>query len=645
MDLYHAPYLYNITQLKRDFSTKLNWNQRVHDKAYSFFHPIDDKNFEQTDLFLYNCTVLLDADTLVDNVLEASYKLCNDALEQGAEPFAFVLDVAASWPEMSPTNFPWRELLPQLAEGFATMGMPVSIGNVRALSRTDAAFQYDSFSILLVSKRVVDYQDQVVFRWPMFSMSPYNDVYHGDSKRIRKGLFVALREMAKKRKLRFAAKLDSSVDVFPKAVLVCKRGLEINVDGIIPDLPLIITEEAYSVEVIKIAKKWGFAMFMAGYAKLGSDIVILQNDIITASYIKPAPKEAVEYSFAEPVLEACSCHYSTWLPEQEEDDAEAFRELALSVFFHPMHLGKLALERIFDSTANQVIPTNNYLQDAVVIRYRDVFDIFGLNYQWIPKRVGLDSCHLQEYLANAIRELICSGISPKVVAASFVEKIDFHRQSCIQQFCSDFGLTYKAQVYPNYQNVNWQTGMGLVVLGDPIHVNLPQNQSFKRKGDLIFIIGRSISNLSGSVFQLVSQTGEVGAIPPVDMEMEKQIVDLLKLLWKQQLIEMACNIGRGGLFTALTNSALVGNVGFDVTTDSELRSDSFLFSEAPGRVIVSVNNELEAQFIDVLMESNIPFSLLGHITKDELRIDDLSYGFVADFKQMMLQGWNAALRG
>ena len=633
---------FDTNQLVADFEANLSWDKLIPEKSFSFFHPIDDKNFEQTDLLFLCSAVLFDTDSLIANVIQASRKLCFDAFAQGAEPLAFVLDVAASWPEMAPSNFPWRELMPRLSEGFAQMGLPVTIGNVRALSRADAAFQYDSFSILLVAKHKVEYQENVTVQWPVYSVLPKDEVYHSNEQLIEKGLFALLRELSYKHALRFSALMNSPVDVLPQAAIVSKRALKIDVDNLIKDALFVIPEEAQNETVEAVSAKWGFELIKSGRVELGDMLALVQNEKELFTSLKT---KALKTDISVDVpLDSCSCRFSAWLPDQEEDDAEAFREMALSVFLHPMHLGRRGLALVFDSTSNQIIPSINYLQDAVILRYRSLSDILGLNFHWIPTRVGLDSCHLQEYLANAVRELVCSGISPRAVVASFVESIDNHRQACIKKFCADFGINYQAQIYPSVQHSDCQFGMGLIVLGSPINSELPKKQAFKQKGDLIFIIGKSISNLSGSVFQLLSQTNEVGSTPPVNLTMEKRIVDLIKLLWQNGLIEMASNIGCGGLFTALTNSALAGNLGFDVTTDAELRSDSFLFSEAPGRVIVSVKNENEAAFIDQLIESDISFSILGHVTKDELRIDDLSYGFVADFKQMMLEGWNAVVR-
>ena len=49
--------------------------------------------------------------------------------------------------------------------------------------------------------------------------------------------------------------------------------------------------------------------------------------------------------------------------------------------------------------------------------------------------------------------------------------------------------------------------------------------------------------------------------------------------------------------------------------------------EAMGRIIVDVNPEKEDEFVDVMNEMKVPFFMLGHVTRGEIRVDDMSLGF------------------
>ena len=79
---------------------------------------------------------------------------------------------------------------------------------------------------------------------------------------------------------------------------------------------------------------------------------------------------------------------------------------------------------------------------------------------------------------------------------------------------------------------------------------------------------------------------------------------------------------------------MVNNLGFDITTSSEIREDAFLFGESPSRVIVSVREVKEDRFLDLIGNSSLPFSLLGHVSKGEIRIDDKSFGEVSEYKSI-----------
>ena len=100
---------------------------------------------------------------------------------------------------------------------------------------------------------------------------------------------------------------------------------------------------------------------------------------------------------------------------------------------------------------------------------------------------------------------------------------------------------------------------------------------------------------------------------------------------KQRMVSSAHDVSLGGLFVALVECSLPGGLGFDVTSPAEIRGDAFLFGESQSRVVVSVAAEQETQFLDYMMETGIHFSALGHVTKEELRIDDISFGFISDY--------------
>ena len=117
---------------------------------------------------------------------------------------------------------------------------------------------------------------------------------------------------------------------------------------------------------------------------------------------------------------------------------------------------------------------------------------------------------------------------------------------------------------------------------------------------------------------------------------EYRIQEAVKGLIRGRMIRSAHDVSDGGLYISLVESALPRDFGFDITSPAEIRKDAFLFGEAQSRVMVTVNQAMETDFIDYMMEQDLQFSALGHVTKGELRVDDVSFGFINDVKKAYL---------
>ena len=124
------------------------------------------------------------------------------------------------------------------------------------------------------------------------------------------------------------------------------------------------------------------------------------------------------------------------------------------------------------------------------------------------------------------------------------------------------------------------------------------------------------------------------SVPLFDLEKEYLLQQTVLSLIKLGCIESAHDISDGGLFITLIESCLQNNLGFDIVTFSDIREDSFLFGESPSRIIVSVLETKEDHFLDELSKHNTPFTLIGHVTKGEIRIDDESFGFIEEYKEL-----------
>ena len=98
------------------------------------------------------------------------------------------------------------------------------------------------------------------------------------------------------------------------------------------------------------------------------------------------------------------------------------------------------------------------------------------------------------------------------------------------------------------------------------------------------------------------------------------------------MVKSAHDISEGGLFACLLESAMGNDLGFTITTDTDIRKDAVLFGEAQSRVVVTVNPDLHALFEAELRDT--PFTKIGHVNANkEIVIDEESWGFVSDWKE------------
>ena len=139
--------------------------------------------------------------------------------------------------------------------------------------------------------------------------------------------------------------------------------------------------------------------------------------------------------------------------------------------------------------------------------------------------------------------------------------------------------------------------------------NHPMGMGFQKKGDTVYLLG----DYRG------------------DEEDKSSTVEVVMDAIENNLIESALTVGKPGLFCALIEACSINNLGFDITSDSEISEKEFLFSNKSSAILVSVVGIKESEFVDYIYNNGVEIMLLGHITKGELRMDDLSLGYIDDF--------------
>jgi phosphoribosylformylglycinamidine synthase len=133
--------------------------------------------------------------------------------------------------------------------------------------------------------------------------------------------------------------------------------------------------------------------------------------------------------------------------------------------------------------------------------------------------------------------------------------------------------------------------------------------------DLIFLLGDTGVELSGSEWAWVTH-GHLGGTPPqVDLARERSLADLLAEASRAGHLTSAHDLSDGGLAQALVESCLRHDVGAQVAIPEQFAGGSmpfvYLFSESAGRVMVAVPRGHEKAFTTLCVERGVPWTLIG----------------------------------
>jgi phosphoribosylformylglycinamidine synthase subunit PurL len=132
------------------------------------------------------------------------------------------------------------------------------------------------------------------------------------------------------------------------------------------------------------------------------------------------------------------------------------------------------------------------------------------------------------------------------------------------------------------------------------------------EGDLLFLLGTTSAELSGSEWAWVTH-GHLGGRPPkVDLAHEQRLGALMARASRAGHVSAAHDLSDGGLAQVLVESSLRRNVGARITLPEDGNSPFVhLFSESAGRVLVAVPRGHDKAFAGLAAEFDVPLTPVG----------------------------------
>ncbi len=333
--------------------------------------------------------------------------------------------------------------------------------------------------------------------------------------------------------------------------------------------------------------------------------------------------------------------------EQPED----LKEVAFKMLQHPNIASKNWVTDQYDSMVGTKTMTTNRPSDAGIVNIKGTNKALAMSVDCNSRYVNADP-HIGTMIAvsEAARNITCAGGEPSAITNCLNFGNPYNPESFWQfvgaiKGMSEACLKFNTPVTGgnvSFYNQSVIDGVEIPVFPTPTigmigiveDKNNVMTLDFKSKGDLIFIIGQSYDDISSSEY-LVSYHGvKASPAPYFNIEEEYAMHQVVKSLIKNKHINAAHDVADGGLFVTLTEMSIPNELGFDIVTDSEVREDAFLFGEGQGRVVVTVNEDQEDEFIEMMMESKVSFTLLGHVTKGKMMVDDEHFGFIDEAKEL-----------
>lgn len=420
---------------------------------------------------------------------------------------------------------------------------------------------------------------------------------------------------------------------------------------------LVVVKKGKEQIVKDIFNKWDLHAEEIGVVTKGDRVRYFMNDelvgdVSATSLVLGGGAPVYEREYKEPA------YYKEYQQFKIEDVEEPLdlKEVGSFLIKHPNIASKRWVYNQYDSMVGTATMTTNTPADAGIVNIKGTPRALAMTLDCNSRYVHADPEQgTSMAVAEAARNIVCSGGIPSAISNCLNFGNPYNPESYWQFVGAIKGMSAACERFStpvtggnvSFYNQSNIDGKEVPVYPSPVIgmigiINDKNNfmtLDFKEKGDLIFLIGKSVEDISSSEYLYSYHGVKASPAPYFNMEEEFNMQEVVKSLIETKLINAAHDCSDGGLFITLLEMAMPRELGYDIVTDAEVREDAFLFGEAAGRVVVTVSEDKEDEFIEFMMKSTTKYTLLGHVTKGKMVIDDDHYGFVQSAKK----AYNGAL--
>ncbi len=433
---------------------------------------------------------------------------------------------------------------------------------------------------------------------------------------IRSGHIVAIQDMGAAGLTSSSAEMAERGDV---GVVIDVTKVPVREEGMTPyeillsesqERMLVVAKRGHEEEAKAILRKWDLQAEVIGEVIAEPVYRVVEGDRVVAEFpgsrlVTECPQYHPEARESEAII-ALRARDPHAVPEraEEADAAWTLRELLSS----PTIANKRWIYRQYDSQVRTSTVAGPGAADAAVVRLRGTTKALALKTDCNSRYVYLDPrMGGRIAVAEAARNVACTGGRPMAITN-----------------CLNFGNPKKPEVFFQFREAVGGMGEACLALGTPVTggnvslynenpqgavfptptvgmVGLIENiehitrSAFHVAGDSIVLLGSDTNELGASEYLSRVHGLTIGAVPVVDLDHEKRLVDALLEAIAAGVIHSAHDISEGGLAVALAECCMGdADLSYGATVDiadAAVTSDrAALFGEAQGRVLVSTSN-------------------------------------------------------
>ncbi|HET8864307.1 MAG TPA: phosphoribosylformylglycinamidine synthase subunit PurL [Gracilimonas sp.] len=402
---------------------------------------------------------------------------------------------------------------------------------------------------------------------------------------------------------------------------------------------LIVAEKGREQEIIDVYEKWDLHGVVIGEVVEGDKVTYWKEGEIKAEI--PAEHLVLGGGAPQYIRETKKPAYLDEVQnfdinsvDHPEDHTETLKKLLNS----PNIASKRWVHEQYDTMVRTNTVTGPGASDSGVIRIKGTkkglvakTDCNGRYVYLNPRKGG------QIAVAESARNVVCSGAKPMAITN-----------------CLNFGNPYKPEVYWTFKEALGGMGDACRALNTPVtggnvslynenpkgaifpspiigmlgviedvekHVTTP---AFKNEGDVVLYIGADRKGLGGSEYLKTVHGLTTGDAPEIDLDFEVKLQEALLTAIKLGLVTAAHDLSDGGLATSLTEMAIFGKKGAELSVDTLTGTPhEVLFSEAQSGVVITIDALQLQRVKHHFKESGVPLFELGVVKGDKLDIKDL----------------------